>query len=245
MSAGGEHEFGQEHADEAPEQHGYRTPYHWGMGPFYQYVVEQGVRRIVPVVEGRSVLEMGCGDGFVTSLLAARADRVYGFDVNERAIRFAEMIVEVPNVGFGVGRAGEIVKMAKHVEGEVDVVASFEVIEHMSADELRAFLAGALELLAPRGGALVLTTPNGASRVANRNPHHAHEFTPRELGDLLRVAGFTQVRVSGLYLQPPWPRLEHFATTVPFRAIFRRLARAGAGHPERCRTLVCVARAGG
>ena len=187
---------------------------------------------------------MGCGDGFLTAQMAPVADRIFAFDMNERAIAFAELIVRAPNVDVrGGGRAEDLRVMADRVERGTDVVASFEVVEHLSPRERDAFLTASREVLAPRRGTLVLTTPNGSKRPGHRmNPHHTHEFTPEELEAVVRDAGFTDVEIEGLYLQPPWERLEHFAHTVPFRAGFRRLARAGRDRPEWCRTLICVAR---
>jgi SAM-dependent methyltransferase len=232
--------------DPADHQHPYDIPYHWAMGRFYQDVVEVAAERVATVVEGRSVVEMGCGDGFMTAKIARRARAVFGFDMNERAVAFAEMIVRSPNVRFEVGRAQDLEAMTAQLEEPVEVVASFEVIEHLSAGERDAFLEASRRILAPHGGSIVLTTPNGARRPGHKmNPHHEHEFTPDELGGLLRRNGFLDVRIEGLYLQPPWPeRLEHLADTVPFRAGFRRLARAGRSRPGWCRTLVSVGRAG-
>ena len=64
--------------------------------------------RVAPVIRGRRVLEMGCGDGFLTAQMAPLADRIFAFDMNERAIAFAELIVRDPNVAFGTGRAEDL-----------------------------------------------------------------------------------------------------------------------------------------
>jgi 2-polyprenyl-3-methyl-5-hydroxy-6-metoxy-1,4-benzoquinol methylase len=231
---------GREHSD-APEQHGYQLPYHWCMSAFHHYVTQCGVSRIAPILRGKRVLEVGCGDGYVTALLAGHACRVHAFDLSERAIAFARLIVEEPKVTFAVGGAEDLARMAACLDSEVDVIAAFEVIEHLSESVAATLFSTARRLLHPRNGCIVLTTPNGARRAANRNPHHAQEFTRRELTAVLRDAGFEDIHISGLYMQPPWTRLEHFANTVPFRAGFRALARTGARYPDWCRTLVCVA----
>ncbi|MFL5766700.1 MAG: class I SAM-dependent methyltransferase [Actinomycetota bacterium] len=187
---------------------------------------------------------MGCGDGYMTARLAQVAERVFGFDVNERAIAFARLIVRDSHVEFAVGRAREIESFARRLE-RVDVIASFEVVEHLAAEERRAFLTNSRELLAATSGTLVLSTPNGAHRRGHQmNPHHSHEFEPEELRAELLGVGFREVQISGVYLQPPWPRFtEHVADTVPFRSVFRQLARAGEDRPERCRTLLSACRA--
>lgn len=233
-----------EHSDEHDhpvDQHAYRLPYHWTSSRFLRDVVDIGITRCANSLRASRVLEMGCGDGYATSRVAGLASRVHGFDLNERAISFARLLVDEPHVSFGVGRADEVVSQAAALDDDVDVVASFEVIEHLSGPERTAFLEGAHGLLRPRQGSLLLTTPNGVRATAN--PYHAHEFRPQEMALLLQGAGFSQVQISGLYLQPPWPRLEHFADTVPFRAAFRALARAGSSRPTSCRTLIVTARA--
>ena len=229
--------------DPSAHQHDYDLPYHWTGGAFYREVARAAAERVAPTVRGRRVLEMGCGDGFLTAQIAPLAERVHAFDMSGRAVAFARLIVRAPNVSFSVGRAQELATMATHLGGEVDVVASFEVVEHLSPQERDAFLVASSELLGPRKGSLVLTTPNGSKRPGHRmNPHHAHEFTPAELRELVLAAGFVDVTVQGLYLQPPWTRVEHLAGTVPFRATFRRLARAGRDRPAWCRSLICLAR---
>lgn len=226
-------------AGEAPAQHAYRLPYHWCMSPFHQYVVRQAVERVAEVLQGRSVLDVGCGDGFATALVARHARTVHGIDISERAVAFAHMIVEEPHVTFEVGAAGDLERLAPR---PVEVVTAFEVIEHLPAEELDVFLSAARTVLSETGGWLVLTTPNGRRHGRERNPHHAREFRPEELGALIEGAGFAKVGIEGLYLQPPWAGLEHFANTVPFRPLFRALARGGKRRPRWCRTLLCRAR---
>jgi cyclopropane fatty-acyl-phospholipid synthase-like methyltransferase len=230
---------------DAPTQHGYELPYHWCMSPFHKYIVECAVQRVVSLVRGRSVLEAGCGDGFVTSLLAREARSVLGFDLNERALAFARLLVPRPNVEFAQGRASEVLRFADRIQEEPEVIAAFELVEHLASQELDDFLAGSRDVLGKTRGSLVITTPNRhRQRRARHNPHHAKEFTPQQLTHELHRAGFHKVHISGLYLQPLWQRLEHFANTVPFRAAFRALVRGGSSRPDLCRTLVAVAQVG-
>lgn len=223
-----------------PEQHPYDLPYHWCMSPFHKYVVEEGVRRITPLIEDRVVLDVGCGDGFVSALMASSARRVHGVDLNERAVGFAKMIVRQENASFAVHVAGGVEQAARWFES-VDVVTAFEVIEHLEPAERGNFLDGARDVLRASGGWLVLTTPNGR-RIRRKNLFHEEELAPDELIDLLHRHRYTDINLQGLYLQPRPEQLEHFANLAPFRAMFRALARAGKHRPSRCRTLVCWAR---
>lgn len=229
----------------APDQHEYDLPYHWCRSTFYNYVIEQGVERLSDLVRGKTVLEAGCGDGFVSWLLAKQARHVLGFDISERAIAFANLIVQMPNAEFVVGHASDLLVIAKQLEGRPEVVAAFELIEHLPPGEMEEFLSAARQTLQEGRGWLVGTTPNAerGRRPGARAHHHTREFGPSELDHALRSAGFGNVDVSGLYLQPRSRRLEHYANTVPFQGLFRALARSGKSRPARCRTLVYSAQA--
>lgn len=232
-----DHRHGEEGT--APEQHGYDIPYHWARPAFYQYVVQHAVDRIVPLIRDRVVLEAGCGDGYVTNLLAEHAKHVHGFDISERAIAFAELIVRRPNVGFHVARASDVARMAKEV-GAIDVVVAYEVIEHLAPEERDRFLSGARGILRG-GGILALTTPNGRRPFARTGHFHFDEYAATDLQRMIEGKGFSPVRVEGIYLRPFPDKLEHFAPIEPFRTVFRTLVRRGRDHPRWCRTLLCVA----
>lgn len=82
------------------------------------------------------------------------------------------------------------------IDGGVDVVTSFEVIEHLFAP--RAFLEQCRELLRP-GGLLVLTCPNVrgfdietlGEQSATVDAEHLNYLHPASLGALLERCGFT------------------------------------------------------
>ena len=239
------HEFTAQSHVEDLQQHEYDLPYHWCRSPFHNYVIQQGVQRFSDIVRGKTVLGVGCGDGYVTSLLATQAKYVLGFDISERAIAFAKLIVQMPNAEFVVGQARDVLDIAKRIDDGPEVVAAFELIEHLPRTEAETFLPAVRQTLRERKGWLIGTTPNAERR---RKPgahahYHGHEFGVSELIDTLRSAGFENVEVSGLYLQPRSRRLEHYANTIPFRGVFRALARAGKSGPRRCRTLVFRAQA--
>jgi len=223
----------------SPPQHPYDIPYHWCGSAFHRYVSEAVVSRAASVFRGATVLDVGCGDGFKTATVCRQADRVHGIDPNPKAIGFAQLIVDEPHVSFSAGRADEIEKAVPR-ELTINVISAFEVIEHLPQGELDAFLRKAKEILERTDGSLVISTPNGC-RSRGTNPFHTQEFSPRALAARLGGAGFQVVSLEGVYLQPPWPRLEHFANTVPFRMAFRWLGRRGAACPRFCRTLLCVA----
>lgn len=135
-----------------------------------------------------SVLDVGCGAGFGTYLLAPRA--VEGLDLDASAIGFARSVY--PRISFHQW------DIALSVYPKiVDVVVMLEVIEHI--DDWQSALENAK---ASTRDTLVLSTPNRASAVVpDEHPSilaHVREFTPKELvagigpGWSTRVYGFTE-----------------------------------------------------
>jgi ubiquinone/menaquinone biosynthesis C-methylase UbiE len=70
----------------------------------------EAIRELV-VLEGASVVELGCGDGRITFRYAAEAARVLAFDTDEDAIRTADAAVPEElrdRLRFEVAHAAEI-----------------------------------------------------------------------------------------------------------------------------------------
>jgi SAM-dependent methyltransferase len=84
-------------------------------------------------------------------------------------------------------------------DGSVDVIANFQVIEHLW--DQAGFLAECRRVLRP-GGKLLVTTPNRLTFTPDSdtplNPYHTRELAPSELDSLLRDAGF-DVELLGLH----------------------------------------------
>ena len=139
-----------------------------------------------------TLLEFGIGAGFF--LKAAERDgwRVLGLDVMEAGVEFART-----QLGLDVRLTP--IEDAEIPDGTFDVVAMFEVIEHLS--DPKGVVRRALTLLRP-GGCLAISTPNVASLThralgsqwAVLNPfEHLQFFSERTLGDMLSQVGFTDV----------------------------------------------------
>ncbi len=97
-------------------------------------------------------LDAGAGEGHVVAALAAEGVSASGMDISETAVAAAAQ--RHPGCNFV---AHSVEKLPWPVEpGSVDLVVSFELIEHLV--EPRRLLAGARDVLAP-GGHLALTTP--------------------------------------------------------------------------------------
>lgn len=129
-------------------------------------------------VAGRDVLDVACGEGYGTALLARDAARVTGIDVSPEAIDHARAAYA------GVGNARfEVASCTRLPLGDasVDVAVTFETIEHIAEQE--AFLAELARVLRP-SGLLVLSCPNRAEYTDRRqfeNPFHVKELYRDEL----------------------------------------------------------------
>ncbi|HEX3650062.1 MAG TPA: class I SAM-dependent methyltransferase [Pseudonocardiaceae bacterium] len=138
-----------------------------------------------PRCVGAVVLDAGCGEGYGADLLAGVAARVIAADYDEPAV--AHVLARYPAV-LPVRTNLAVLPVRS---GAVDVVANFQVIEHLWDQE--GFLAECRRVLRP-GGQLLITTPNRLTFSPGRdtplNPFHTKELAPDELAGLLRGAGF-------------------------------------------------------
>ena len=94
---------------------------------------------------GKRVLDAGCGAGYGSAELAASAVSVVGVDVAPEAVAFATAHYQLPNLRFELASCTAL----PHSPGSFDLVAAFEVIEHLA--DWRGFLAEARRVLSPNG----------------------------------------------------------------------------------------------
>ena len=129
---------------------------------------------------GKRVLDAACGEGYGAALLADVAMHVTGVDVDRP-------VVAAASARYG-GRSNLVFEVASVTklplrDASVDVVVSFETIEHLSAADQPQMLAEFARVLAP-GGILVLSSPNRPEYSDARNyanPFHLCELDRDEL----------------------------------------------------------------
>jgi SAM-dependent methyltransferase len=143
------------------------------------------------------VLEVGCGEGYGSALLATAADHVLGVDYD--ALTVAHAAHRYPAVSFVRGNLAAL----PVASAAIDLLATLQVIEHVwnhpeFVRECRRVLRS--------DGRLVVTTPNRLTFSPGLdtpvNPFHTVEFTARELAGLLSTCGFTVDTVAGLHAGP-------------------------------------------
>ncbi len=135
-------------------------------------------------VAGKSVLDMACGEGYGSALLAKTATEVVGMDISPETVAHAEETYCLPNLFFVTAQAGGI----PAGNGVFDVVVSFETIEHVDQNTQQEFLREIKRVLKP-DGLLIMSTPNKliySDLPKYHNEYHVKEFYFREFKDFLQ-----------------------------------------------------------
>ena len=132
---------------------------------------------------GMRVLDVACGEGYGSALLARTATHVTGVDVSEAAIAHAQgAYADRGNLEF-VRASCTALPLA---DASVDVAITFETIEHIAGQD--EFLDELARVLKP-GGVLVLSCPNKLEYSDKRN--YQNEFHVKEMyrDELARMVG--------------------------------------------------------
>lgn len=151
--------------------------------------------------ESKRLFELGCGNGSVAQALAQRGWEVTGVDPSSEGI--AQANVQWPALKLSEGSAYE--DLAARF-GRFPVVTSLEVVEHVYAP--RRYAATLFSLLEAGGTAIVSTPYHGywknlamavtgkidAHFTALWDHGHIKFWSVKTLGELLREAGFTDIR---------------------------------------------------
>lgn len=165
----------------------------------YGYVMFPQQRRIYEqlaklLIIGKTVLEVGCGNGVGTAVLVEALQievdqppnpgSVVGTDKIQGNVEFAKCLY--PWIDF---RVWDVLTPWKH--GKRRTVVVVEVIEHVADPmaALRNMIDAATE-------AVWISTPNGKyAKKPPENPHHVAEYTVDEMWIMLRSCGMTKIDV--------------------------------------------------
>ena len=135
-------------------------------------------------VTGKRVLDVACGEGYGSALLARSAARVTGVDISAQAVGHAQSAyAALANATFTCASCTQL----PLPDASIDVAVSFETLEHIHEQE--AFLAELARVLAP-GGVLLISCPNKREYSDNRgfvNEYHVSELYREQLAALLQA----------------------------------------------------------
>jgi SAM-dependent methyltransferase len=151
----------------------------------YEWIAER--------VGGQRVVDMACGEGYGSSVLAGSAASVVGVDANPEAHEHARLRYVRENLRFERD-------LVEGFSEPCDAVVFLQTIEHV--EDPGAILEHFRSMLAP-GGVAYVSTPNlltlappGAEK--SDNPWHVHEYRAAEFRRLCE-AHFPRIEMLGLF----------------------------------------------
>jgi SAM-dependent methyltransferase len=169
-------------------------------------------------VGGLRVLDMACGEGYGSDVLASCARAVVGVDANPEAFEHARLRYRRENLTFERGMVENFGE-----PGSFDAVVFLQTIEHVF--DPVGVLGHFKRLLSP-GGVAFVSTPNvltlappGASKSGN--PWHLREYRASEFEQLCHAA-FDRVELLGLFHARKL-RVHELALAVGWDAVHPRL----------------------
>lgn len=188
----------------------------WG---FEYLIYMRKVRALILERRPASVLDVGCGDGYLLGQLPDDIPIRCGVDINERALAFARAFF--PEIDYRSEALAD-------VEEQFDVVSAVEVLEHIPDAEVEGFLKAAAERVKP-GGALIVTIPSVNIPL---NPKHFRHYDRALLSAQLAQAipemklermmfYYVQTRLESLYQRLSQNRLVYGEIPVLRRAVWK------------------------
>lgn len=133
------------------------------------------VQRVVGREQFTSLVDIGCGDGWLASRLAASFPErsIVGVDVSPGALRLALSLPRPSNLAFTSCDIIESVPQG----APFDCGTLIEVLEHIPLAEVNAFVAGLARLIRP-SGKLFVTVPSvnlNRQRISRHHQHFTHD----------------------------------------------------------------------
>jgi ubiquinone/menaquinone biosynthesis C-methylase UbiE len=178
----------------------------------------------LPYCEGKTVLDLACGDGYGSKILAEKARKVCGVDNDPNLLR---QVPSLRNADFVLADARSI----PYADNNFDVVVSFETIEHFT--EQKQFLDEICRVLKP-GGFAIISTPDhdvqlklGAYNNTHDHGGHGHpgELRQYEFTTLLAQAFGKHFTMYGQFFLTKEPSLKHKIANLAKRIDFLHLRR--------------------
>lgn len=157
--------------------------------PYLRYLI----RNYFPAQKSASILDLGCGYGSLIHFASqAGYMNVSGVDVSP------EQVAAARQLGLSNVKEGDLMNVLEsQPDGTLDLIIAFDLIEHLTKDELIALIDHALRALR-KDGRFLIHTPNGESPFAGRIRYgdftHELAFTSASMHQLLISSGFSTVQ---------------------------------------------------
>ena len=177
------------------DDYSYRLPDHWVLEKaevktHFPIMHDAYVSRAVDIIKNtgaRTVIEVGCGDGWNCNKLVQAGLNVVGIDWSRNAIAYASILV--PDAQFYCGDLRDP-EFLERFPQPFDAVVFIEVIEHIPPEDCVNVLRNISASL-KKGGVLVLTTPS--VNLPNTNSQHYRHFDETTLRELISEVGGLEI----------------------------------------------------
>lgn len=162
-----------------------------GLAPRAPYL-KKLVREHFPAGRDAGVIDLGCGHGALMHFARLAGYRnIAGID------RSPQQVAAAARLGIEGVREGDLLdELRGRAPGSVDLVITFDVIEHFSKAEMLPFVDEVFRVLR-EGGRWIIHVPNGESPFSGRMAYwdFTHElcFTRTSLAQLLMSSGFSRL----------------------------------------------------
>jgi SAM-dependent methyltransferase len=178
---------------------------------------------------GKRVLDLCCGTGYGTEVLAGTAERVHGVDIDAASIeRASRAYGETAGVSFEAADALDV--LGRPLAEDFDAIVMFEGLEHVPEVDR------AIDLLARQresGVALIVSLPNSKAYEED-NPYHLSDFDFEGAADAFRRIGMQtllyQYLAEGSLIRP--------RDDAPLSGSSQLAER---GEPEHCNNVIGIA----
>ena len=141
---------------------------------------------------GKAVLDIACGEGYGSAMLAGVAARVLGIDRAVDVAQHASRRYTGSNLRFAAGSCDNIPLRTR----SIDLVVSFETLEHIHSHE---DMLAEIKRVLRRRGTLILSSPEKgeySDAVSQANPFHVKELYGDEFRALVS-SHFRHVAIAG------------------------------------------------
>jgi 2-polyprenyl-6-hydroxyphenyl methylase/3-demethylubiquinone-9 3-methyltransferase len=164
-------------------------------------------------LDGKTVLDVGCGGGILAESMAARGAKVTGIDMGEAPLEIARLHLLESGLQVDYRRI-PVEELATEMPGQFDVVTCMEMLEHVP--DPASVIAACAALVKPSGQVFFSTINRnpksylfaivGAEYLLRMLPKGTHDFAkfirPSELTRWSREAGLDTGDISGMTYNP-------------------------------------------
>ena len=136
-------------------------------------------------VKNKIVLDVACGEGYGSNILAQTAKKVIGVDIDDETIKYARSKYSSSNISFVCSD----VEKLPFEDNFFDVIVSYETIEHIDEIKQKEFL-NEIDRVLKCDGLLIMSTPNKevyTDLVNSNNKYHIKEFYFDEFKNFLNL----------------------------------------------------------